>query len=94
MSYVRNVGDMTVFVNCICNPEATYAEYYDDIDSLMVNLSKNGISKVINNSCNLNNYISHPGAKVPATFKLSHTWPNSSNISQPSSVLVRPSISI
>lgn len=32
MSYTREVGDIIVFVNCICNPEATYAEYYNDIE--------------------------------------------------------------
>lgn len=31
MSYTRNVGDMTVTVCCASNPEATYAEYYNDI---------------------------------------------------------------
>lgn len=33
MSYERNIGDITVFVNCICNPEATYKEYYKDIEA-------------------------------------------------------------
>ena len=32
MSYTRNVGDTVVFVDCICNPEATYTEYYNDIE--------------------------------------------------------------
>ena len=36
MSYTRNIGDMTVFVNCICNPEATYAEYYNDIEKKII----------------------------------------------------------
>ena len=36
MSYVRNIGDITVFVNCICNPEATYAEYYNEIKKKII----------------------------------------------------------
>ena len=32
MSYVRQVGDMTVFVECASNPEATYETYYKDIE--------------------------------------------------------------
>ena len=36
MSYTRKVGDMTIFVDCICNPEATYEEYYDDIKKKIV----------------------------------------------------------
>ena len=36
MSYTRNVGDITVFVDCICNPEATYAEYYSDIEKKII----------------------------------------------------------
>lgn len=32
MSYVRKVGDMTVFVDCISDPEATYETYYNDIE--------------------------------------------------------------
>ena len=32
MSYVRKVGDMTVFVDCISDPEATYETYYKDIE--------------------------------------------------------------
>lgn len=36
MSYTRQVGDMTIFVNCISNPEATYAEYYSDIERKII----------------------------------------------------------
>ena len=36
MSYVRNVGNTTVFVDCICNPEATYMEYYNDINKKII----------------------------------------------------------
>lgn len=32
MSYTRNVGDITVFISCASNPEATYEEYYKDIE--------------------------------------------------------------
>ena len=47
MSYTRNVGDIVVFVDCICNPEATYAEYYNDIDSIKSSLT--GIDGKITN---------------------------------------------
>lgn len=36
MSYSRQVGDMTIFVNCISNPEAIYAEYYSDIERKII----------------------------------------------------------
>lgn len=36
MSYTRKVGDMIVFVNCICNPEATYEENYKAIEKKIV----------------------------------------------------------
>lgn len=36
MSYTRKVGDMTVFINCICNPEATYEENYKAIEKKIV----------------------------------------------------------
>ena len=32
MSYVREVGNLTVFVDCASNPEATYEMYYKDIE--------------------------------------------------------------
>ena len=32
MSYVRKVGDMTVFVDCVSDPEGTYDTYYKDIE--------------------------------------------------------------
>lgn len=31
MSYTRQVGNMTVFINCVSNPEANYEMYYNDI---------------------------------------------------------------
>lgn len=36
MSYTGNIGDITVFVNCICNPEATYNEYRKNIEKKIV----------------------------------------------------------
>lgn len=36
MSYTRQVGDMTIFVNCISNPEATYDEHYNDIEEKII----------------------------------------------------------
>lgn len=36
MSYVRKVGDMVVFVDCVSNPEATYAEHYEAIENKIV----------------------------------------------------------
>lgn len=33
MSYTRNIGNMTVTICCASNPEATYNEYYKDIES-------------------------------------------------------------
>lgn len=32
MSYTRQVGNMTVFVECASNPEGTYETYYKDIE--------------------------------------------------------------
>lgn len=32
MSYIRNIGDITVFVSCASNPEANYEKYYKDIE--------------------------------------------------------------
>lgn len=32
MSYVRKVGNMTVFVDCVSDPEGTYDAYYKDIE--------------------------------------------------------------
>lgn len=32
MSYTRQVGNMTVFVDCVSNPEETYDEYCKDIE--------------------------------------------------------------
>lgn len=31
MSYVNKVGDITVFVNCVSNPEGNFEQYYNDI---------------------------------------------------------------
>lgn len=36
MSYTRKVRDMTVFVNCISNPEGTYEAYYKDIEKKII----------------------------------------------------------
>ena len=36
MSYTRQVGNMTVFVECASNPEGTYATYYKDIESKII----------------------------------------------------------
>ena len=32
MSYTRKVGDMTIFINCVSNPEGTYETYYQEIE--------------------------------------------------------------
>lgn len=32
MSYVRKVGDMTVFIECASDPEGNYKTYYKDIE--------------------------------------------------------------
>ena len=32
MSYTRKVGNITVFVDCVSNPEANYEKYYKDIE--------------------------------------------------------------
>lgn len=37
MSYTRQVGDMTVFINCASNPEGTYTTYYKDIEEKILN---------------------------------------------------------
>lgn len=36
MSYVRQVGNITLFVNCASNPEATYETYYKDIEKKII----------------------------------------------------------
>lgn len=36
MSYTRKVGDMTIFVNCVSNPEGTYEAYYKDIEKKII----------------------------------------------------------
>lgn len=36
MSYIRKAGDMTVFVDCVSNPEVTYGTYYKDIEKKIV----------------------------------------------------------
>ena len=36
MSYTRKVGDMMVFVECVSNPEETYAAYYKDIEKKII----------------------------------------------------------
>lgn len=32
MSYVRKVGEMTVFIDCVSDPETNYEMYYKDIE--------------------------------------------------------------
>lgn len=36
MSYVKNIGDMMVFVDCASNPELNYETYYDDIEKKII----------------------------------------------------------
>lgn len=36
MSYTKKVGDMTIFVNCVSNPERIYEIYYKDIEKKIV----------------------------------------------------------
>lgn len=36
MSYVRKVGDMTVFIDCASNPELTYIVHYKDIEKKII----------------------------------------------------------
>ena len=36
MSYIRKVGDMTVFVDCVSNPEEMYEMYYKDIEKKVI----------------------------------------------------------
>ena len=36
MSYTRQIGNMTVFVNCASNPETTYEMYYKDIEKKII----------------------------------------------------------
>lgn len=36
MSYVRKVGDISVFVDCASNPEENYEKYYDDIEKKII----------------------------------------------------------
>ena len=36
MSYIRQIGDITVFVNCVSNPEANFEKYYKDIESKII----------------------------------------------------------
>lgn len=32
MSYTRQIGDMTIYINCASNPEGNYETYYKDIE--------------------------------------------------------------
>lgn len=32
MSYIRKVGEMTVFIDCVSDPETNYEMYYKDIE--------------------------------------------------------------
>ena len=36
MSYTRTVGDMTIYINCASNPEATYETYYENIEKKII----------------------------------------------------------
>ena len=36
MSYTRQIGDMTVFVDCASNPEENYEKYYEDIKKRII----------------------------------------------------------
>lgn len=36
MSYVREVGDMKIFVDCVSNPESNYNEYYNEIERKII----------------------------------------------------------
>ena len=36
MSYIRQIGDKTVFVNCISNPEGNFEKYYKDIEKKII----------------------------------------------------------
>lgn len=36
MAYTRKVGDITVYVDCISNPEGTYKMYYEDIERKII----------------------------------------------------------
>ena len=36
MSYTRQIGNMTVFVNCISNPEGNFEKYYKDIEKKII----------------------------------------------------------
>ena len=36
MSYVRKVGDITVFIDCASNPEENFMKYYGDIEKKII----------------------------------------------------------
>lgn len=36
MSYTREIGDTTVFVNCASNPEMNFNKYYKDIEKKII----------------------------------------------------------
>lgn len=36
MGYFRQVGDMSVFIDCASNPEENYDKYYEDIEKRIV----------------------------------------------------------
>ena len=36
MAYVREFDGVTVFINCVSNPEDTYQEYYKDIETKII----------------------------------------------------------
>ena len=36
MSYTRRVGDITIFVDCVSNPEGNFEVYYKDIENKII----------------------------------------------------------
>lgn len=36
MSYIRQVGDMTVYVHCASNPEENFEKHYKDIENKII----------------------------------------------------------
>lgn len=36
MSYTRKVGNITIYIDCVSNPELTYETYYNDIERKII----------------------------------------------------------
>ena len=36
MSYIRQVGDMTIYINCASNPEGAYETYHQEIEKKII----------------------------------------------------------